>query len=130
MQDVCHGLKLLVFFNILFCFIIVDTTLPTISNCPNEASTTVELGISVGQVVWIEPIASDISGVAILRERTAAPGDLFPVGQSAVTYTFVDASSNEASCTIIVTVTPGKSMLMVAHICSTSNSVKVYSQFI
>ncbi|XP_071824175.1 uncharacterized protein [Apostichopus japonicus] len=82
----------------------VDTMPPVITGCPNMASTTVELGINAGVVTWIEPTATDFSGVAVLSTSGGVTGDMFPVGQTVVMYTFVDNSGNAAVCTIIVTV--------------------------
>ncbi|KAJ8041572.1 Hyalin [Holothuria leucospilota] len=81
----------------------VDTTPPTISNCPTEASTTVELGILEGSVIWVEPTATDLSGTAV-PSSTHQPGQLFPLGVTVVTYTFTDSSQNQDTCTFSVTV--------------------------
>ncbi|PIK57645.1 hyalin [Apostichopus japonicus] len=83
----------------------IDTTPPTISNCPTAgASTIVELGLLDGAVFWSEPTATDLAGATLLP-RTGRPGDSFPLGATPLVYVFTDPSGNEATCTFIVTVT-------------------------
>ena len=54
---------------------------------------------------WVEPTALDnCSGVLTYATRSHAPGALFDVGATTVTYTFKDASGNTATCTFAVTV--------------------------
>ena len=76
----------------------------------NTITRQVELGTPGLSVVYPEPTASDISGVANLVSRTAQPGDFFPVGQTVVTYTYEDPSGNPASGTVTVNVVEGKSL--------------------
>eukprot|EP00057_Strongylocentrotus_purpuratus_P029685 XP_011684159.1 PREDICTED: hyalin [Strongylocentrotus purpuratus] len=81
-----------------------DTTPPSVI-CTNSVSRTVELGTTNVPVFFTEPTASDISGVANLVTRTAAPGDSFPVGVTTVTYIFSDNSGNQADpCVFTITV--------------------------
>lgn len=68
---------------------------------------TVELGVMSTNVVWIAPSASDLSGIVILADRSHAPGQLFPIGVTVVTYTFADGSGNMNSCIFNVIVTTG-----------------------
>ena len=58
-------------------------------------------------VDWVEPRAEDpTGGAALLSSQTHFPGSFFEVDRSVdVTYTFMDASGNEAECTFTVTVT-------------------------
>ena len=76
----------------------------------NTITRQVELGTPGLNVVYPEPSATDISGVANLVSRTAQPGDFFPVGQTLVTYTYEDPSGNPASGTVTVNVVEGKSL--------------------
>ncbi|XP_071814131.1 uncharacterized protein [Apostichopus japonicus] len=84
--------------------ITMDTTPPTISNCPATQSISVELGLTEGNVIWVEPSATDLSGTADLSVRSHAPGSEFPLGQTTVMYIFVDASMNANICQFIVIV--------------------------
>ena len=59
-------------------------------------------------MTWNEPTASDNSGVVSLASRTHAPGAFFAVGNTDVTYRFVDGSGNSASCTFTISVEEGK----------------------
>ncbi|KAJ8039918.1 Hyalin [Holothuria leucospilota] len=95
--------------NIALCafFVVVntvDTTPPTISNCPTDVALDIELGGTGGTVFWLEPTATDISGVAVLSSRSHTPGSSFPIGATTVTYEFSDASANIAVCAFFVVV--------------------------
>lgn len=92
----------------LFCFFAVDNTPPTVLNCPGNILRTVELGVTSLPVSWVEPSATDISGVVSLASRSHAPGDSFPIGPTVVSYVFLDSSSNDAPCAFTVTVTTGE----------------------
>ncbi|XP_071819452.1 uncharacterized protein [Apostichopus japonicus] len=83
----------------------VDNTPPTVLNCPGNILRTVELGVTSLPVSWVEPSATDISGVVSLASRSHAPGDSFPIGPTVVSYVFLDSSSNDAPCAFTVTVT-------------------------
>lgn len=98
------------FFFSLFCT--GDNTPPTIANCPTNIDRTVELGSSGLPVSWLEPTATDLSGVVTLSVRSNAPGSTFNLGTTIVNYIFIDSSSNEAMCTFSVTVVPGKRIKM------------------
>lgn len=76
-------------------------------NCPDDFELTIELGDAGSVAIWQEPTASDISGTAMLQSRSNVPNSFFQVGMTTVTYTFADASRNVATCTFVITVTPG-----------------------
>jgi hypothetical protein len=84
-----------------------DNTPPVISNCPPNQAVTAAVGASSAVVSWVEPTATDNSGVAVTRLSDASPGDSFNLGPTTVTYTFRDGSGNEAICSFVVTVNPG-----------------------
>ena len=69
------------------------------------------IGLNIGGtiVTWIEPIATDNSGIVSLQSKTRAPGQFFVVGSTPVVYIFVDGNGNTAECTFNVIVTEGKS---------------------
>ena len=62
-------------------------------------------------VVFDEPSATDNSGTVILDSRTHSPGDFFPIGNTDVTYVFVDSAGNSASYTFTVNVREGNSFI-------------------
>ncbi|XP_072046098.1 hyalin-like [Amphiura filiformis] len=81
----------------------VDTTPPTITNCPPEVETTTELGTNGTYVTWTEPSVTDLSGTPE-RHQTHYPATYFPLGVTLVTYLFVDRSNNTANCTFPIVV--------------------------
>ena len=100
-------------FKIVFA---VDSIAPVIT-CIEDVSTTVQLGTTSTAVSWIEPTATDNSGVVNLVSRSHAPGSSFGLGTTQVTYTFADGSNNIATCTFAVTVTAGTVDLSYIHYC-------------
>lgn len=93
----------------------MDTTPPDISNCPSNIDVTVELGIPGTPVTWMEPTATDLSGTVSLTERTHAPGNVFTVGMTLVTYTFTDGAGISAMCSFVVNVIPGWYIFKQSH---------------
>ena len=91
----------------LFNFLSVDDIPPVISGCEDAEAT---IGFNVGGAIvsWVEPTATDNSGVATLLSRSRAPGQFFVVGSTPVTYRFVDGSGNIAECTFNVVVIEGR----------------------
>ena len=78
-----------------------------IVNCPSFIFQQVSSGSGGAAVTWVEPLATDDSGVVILAERSHGPGSLFPPGTVDVVYIFKDLAGNEARCTFGVTVEEG-----------------------
>lgn len=99
---------LLTAFQLLFA---VDTTPPVIINCPEVDPVTVELGMQVGFAFWVEPMATDNSGIVSLQSRTNGPGESFPVGKTTVVYTFVDPAGLTSVCEFVICVNTGKTSL-------------------
>lgn len=90
-----------------------DTEPPIISNCPNDVTVIVELGLdNFGVATWTPPTATDVSGFAQITSESNRPGDSFPLGPTTVTYVFTDSSGNSAICSFIVTVDTGKKILI------------------
>ena len=82
-----------------------DTNAPDISNCPQPVSYTVLLpGHTSISITWIEPTATDDSGVPPTVTQTHRPGDLFSVGSTEVMYTFTDRDGNEAICSFVIVI--------------------------
>jgi hypothetical protein len=92
-----------------FTVTVIDNTRPLIAGCP--ANFTVNTGAgrtSCDQTAtWTEPTATDNCTAAgsLVRTRSHAPGAVFPVGTTTVTYTFADAAGNVSlPCSFTVTV--------------------------
>ncbi|XP_041480192.1 uncharacterized protein LOC121427594 isoform X25 [Lytechinus variegatus] len=81
-----------------------DTEPPIIRNCPDPLPYSTDLGQYSGTAIWTVPMATDNFGIIDSIVSNYKPGDSFPVGSTLVTYTFTDASRNNASCIFIVTV--------------------------
>ena len=85
----------------------VDTNEPEVLDCPSDITKTVKVG-SFGTVAdWKEPSAVGASGNVSLLIKTHSPGELFPIGNTTVSYVFVDASFNMATCYFAVVVIQG-----------------------
>ena len=81
-----------------------DRIPPTISGCPDDIIWTLPTG-NFANVDWVEPTATDNSGVATLRSQTRRPGSFFQIKQPVdVIYTFEDSAGNVATCTFSVSV--------------------------
>ena len=90
----------------LFFLLTVDGTPPEVV-CVADITETTPLGSTGTTVSWIEPTATDNSGVVTLASRSHAPGQFFIIGNTEVTYRFVDGSGNEATCIFGVFVVEG-----------------------
>ncbi|XP_072045211.1 hyalin-like isoform X2 [Amphiura filiformis] len=82
----------------------VDTQPPEIINCPSDVHKYVPIGTSKVLIRWNEPSASDNSGYVTIRSASHRPGDLFPIGSTLVSYTYVDGSNNSISCNFTISV--------------------------
>ena len=85
----------------------VDDVAPVI-NCIEDVSSQIGLNVGGAIVSWVEPTATDNSGVVSLASRSRAPGSYFVVGSTEVTYRFIDGNGNSATCTFSVSVIEGK----------------------
>ena len=72
--------------------------------CPNDIVQTADPGQCSKIVRWREPEYFPTCHGAITTTRTHAPGDLFPIGLTTVTYTFTDPKGNTSSCTFFITI--------------------------
>ncbi len=93
-----------------FTVTVIDNTRPLIANCPANISLTTGAGSTIcGRAgTWTEPTATDncTASANLVRTRSHAPGFVFPVGVTTVTYTFADAAGNVSlPCSFTVTVT-------------------------
>ena len=76
-----------------FNVIVQDNTPPVISGCPTDITVQTGAGrLTCNQTAsWTEPTALDnCLGSMTYTTRSHAPGATFPVGTTAVTYTFTD----------------------------------------
>ena len=94
------------------CFDKDDTTgALQIHGCPNNITTTTELGTTSKSISWTEPTATDRSGTPT-RVRSHQPGAEFPLGVTSVRYTFTDASDNPVTCDFTITLESGYSLFL------------------
>ncbi|XP_072018866.1 uncharacterized protein [Amphiura filiformis] len=85
-----------------------DITAPSIARIPDIRLST-SCNTECTRVAYVEPPATDDSGIANLISRSHTPGQCFPVGTTPVTYQYGDPSGNTASYSfniIIVEVRP------------------------
>ena len=106
------------FVNIVFVFVFVfffsvDTIAPSILSCPNNLTTQVDPGSLGTTVSWNEPNVEDASGDVLLLVQTHAPGTLFAVGTTIVSYIYRDNANNLAKCSFLVTVKGGKNVMCI-----------------
>jgi len=81
--------------------ILVDDVAPVLFDCP--ADITVTTSTPDAAVSWIEPTADDGCSLEwIMGDH--APGDVFPIGSTTVTYTAIDDCGNVTPCSFVVTV--------------------------
>ncbi len=94
------------------CFVyvilfLVDRIPPVVSG-DGDQIVTIPLGSGGTSVAWIEPTASDNSGIVTLDSRSHSPGQFFPPGTTTVTYNFIDPSGNTVTYEFDVIVIEGK----------------------
>ena len=70
---------------------------------PSDVIQSTDEGSSTAVVSWSEPTASDNSGSVTMTSSHNSGSD-FSIGDTLVTYTAVDADSNVANATFIITV--------------------------
>jgi len=71
---------------------------PVFHDCPADIVVDNDPGLPSAVVSWMPPTATDASGVPPTVVSTHNPGDTFPVGLTAVTYTAADADGGTATC--------------------------------
>ncbi|MBI5916085.1 MAG: HYR domain-containing protein [Bacteroidetes bacterium] len=80
-----------------------DGQKPVISGCPANIWLPTNLVINGAVAIWNAPGAGDNCGVTSFTSNFA-PGSIFPVGTTTVTYTAKDAANNTATCNFTITV--------------------------
>ncbi|XP_072014222.1 hyalin-like [Amphiura filiformis] len=88
--------------------IALDSIPPVIQRCPEPSTYTIPMGTTSIDVTWVEPTATDNSGMTLTVTKTHQPGGSFPIGITQVSYTFTDLVGNEATCTFLITVDMGQ----------------------
>ncbi len=82
---------------------IADELSPVFENCPTDM--VVEAASAETPVSWTEPTVTDNCGLASVV-ATHQPGDLFPTGDTQVSYTATDVNGLSNQCHFTVTVVP------------------------
>ena len=92
----------------MFVYATVDTTPPKVEICPDTINDVVELG-SINRIInWLKPEATDASGNVTLARQSHYPGDSFLLGETDVSYLFVDGAGNSAWCNFSISLSKGK----------------------
>ena len=90
------------------CYLSVDRT-PPVASCPADIVREVSLSQTRIQVFFTAPTATDNSGVVpTITAQSHATTDFFNLGNTQVTWTFIDASGNQDSCTFNVNIIQGQ----------------------
>ncbi len=85
---------------------VVDTTPPTITNCPTDYLVDSQDSICGAQINYTIPSgADDCSVVSVTLLEGLTSGDTFPTGLTTVSYEIADASGNADTCSFTVLVT-------------------------
>ncbi|PHN08133.1 HYR domain-containing protein [Flavilitoribacter nigricans] len=89
-------------------FTVKDVTAPVVSACPANITVFSNSGdpTSCAQIAtWTVPTATDAcDGAVAYNSASHTPGTSFPLGTTAVSYTFQDAAGNGSACNFSVTV--------------------------
>jgi hypothetical protein len=87
----------------IFTVTVVDLELPILLGCPGNIVVPNIPGLCENVVNWVPPVPID-NCPGVMMNATHAPGMLFPVGTTTVTYTAIDAVGNWRACAFNVTV--------------------------
>lgn len=89
--------------NCSFTVNVTDHEAPAISGCPDDTTLSADAGQCGASFSWAVPVASDNCALSSFTS-THAPGSVFPVGTTTVTYTATDSSGNTTGCSFTVRV--------------------------
>jgi gliding motility-associated-like protein len=81
---------------------VLENIPPTITNCPNPVILVLPLDDCDTTITWTPPAISDNCGLDTVLV-SHQPGTNFPAGTTIVTYTAIDLSGNETTCSFQVT---------------------------
>jgi len=87
----------------LYKFEVVDDETPTLI-CPTDVIVETSPLSPDAIANWSIPIVEDNCPGSLITKSTHNPGDRFPIGVTKVTYTAIDASDNEATCSFNIRV--------------------------
>ena len=87
-----------------FTITVMDDELPVFAGCPANITMSSDAGQCSAVVSWTEPTATDNCTPTLTINRSHAPGSIFPVGTTTVSYTTTDAAGNTGTCDFDVTV--------------------------
>ena len=76
---------------------------PPVGVCPPDLIVTARPGRCDAAVTWQIPVPTDNCG-AVVKDASDEPGDVFIVGTTTVTYTFIDEAGNTSTCDFTITV--------------------------
>ena len=97
-----------------FSLLPIDNENPTITDIPSDITQNTDIGQPTATVVWIEPMGNDNSGSLTLTSSHSSDSS-FPIGDTAVTYTAVDAAGNTGTAAFTVTI-GGSATFLVFHL--------------
>ncbi|WP_315031791.1 HYR domain-containing protein, partial [Capnocytophaga leadbetteri] len=83
--------------------------------CPSDITQTVDPGQCTKMIRWREPEYYPTCRGALTTTRSHAPGDMFPIGVTTVTYTFTDPNGNTSSCSFFITIKSNAVKLKKSH---------------
>ena len=97
-----------------FDITILDEEAPVLSGVPGNLEFTNDLGFCGAVVEWDAPTSSDNCDTAPAIESNHSSGELFPVGETLVSYTTTDSDGNSSSQSFTVTVSDDESPQLVS----------------
>ena len=74
-----------------------------VTYCPADVVNSTEPGLDTGIAYWQEPTFNDNVGI-VSNGSTHNPGDVFPLGNTTVTYYASDAAGNMMNCSFVVVI--------------------------
>ncbi|XP_038052340.1 uncharacterized protein LOC119725047 [Patiria miniata] len=87
-----------------FVVTVIDIENPMIQSAPTDITEPTDPGLANAVVTWPLPSVTDNDQLVVTDTRSHDPGDVFPLGQTVVTYNFTDSSGNLVSHQFVVTV--------------------------
>ncbi|HLP11508.1 MAG TPA: HYR domain-containing protein [Flavobacteriales bacterium] len=88
-----------------FTITVTDDETPFITGCPSDIVVSNAPGQCNSPVSWTAPTVNDnCSGSTITQTNGPAPGSVFPLGNTLISYQAIDASGNISVCDFTVTV--------------------------
>ncbi|XP_022090907.1 hyalin-like [Acanthaster planci] len=89
--------------NCRFTVTVLDSSPPTIHDCPSDITQPTDRGVATAQVVWNPPTAWDNGDLEAFGSNHQ-PDDIFPLGMTEVVYKAVDLAGLANECSFNVTV--------------------------